>query len=183
MFEILQPKLKHRFIVKFYSSDGTELEYGEKLSKQVISTSPITQSNELSKFGIIQNGSSKFSLTVEDDVLNNGCESVQKLYKEQDFTVKILILDGTDKVLRTFNFLNCTVDKIKHGNFDYASRTYDETTMKIKSPIWKLPANTTDDVRDLLDLLSKLELHSTKIGDRPALEKKVYLHYETLSFT
>jgi hypothetical protein len=111
-FGLLHPKHMHKFHVRFLDESGSILQFATELTRQVISVSELFQS----KFG----GSHHVTMIFEDDQENRACRALQSLYEKKAFDVQVDMLDGNERVLRTYLIKNCSVQQIVHSRLNCA---------------------------------------------------------------
>ena len=110
---IQHPKLKNRFAVKIKCGKADNLDC---LTQQIVAVKKIIEDRNVF-FGI---ESGTFRLIVEDDVQGLASRAIHSL-RLQDFSVEVMILDGTENVIETTTFGGCRVQQVRYSDLDYAA--------------------------------------------------------------
>ena len=144
---ILHPKHRNRFRVLFLKT-GTEyrallnklqedslIEELRELSLQVVAAD--TGSEELTTSGLTHR-TNRLIITLEDDITNRAVDAIrtwQQLQSEgRTFDVWVDCMDGNDRVIDRYVFIQCSMEALQHSRWHYGAGSLGNMSMELHMP-------------------------------------------------
>jgi len=118
-FGILQPMLNNRFVVEVIDTLTLKPVFeSNDITRQVISIGPITDYSR------------SIDITLEDDILSKAFNAIDSLKRRDRYTVRVNILDGNEKVLRSYYLKKANIASVTHAPMSYCSSSAKQLIVK-----------------------------------------------------
>lgn len=140
----LRPQLTHHFRVLFLNDKNELLSCSDTLSRQVIAVSPYLQTSPRAGEAQVE----KLFIRIEEDVCNLTQRAIQDLLGLDNFTLRLQMLDGTDKVTKTTDITDAWLSSVMHSQLDYGAGKFTEQLIaRLQTPL--LNGNKLEELRSI----------------------------------